>query len=56
VTGKNLTNGEMNNMQKKHKLNDIVKNDLAKSLGYKLLRVWEDEIDISSLTERIYNI
>jgi very-short-patch-repair endonuclease len=46
----------MNNMQKKHKLNDIIKNNLAQSLGYKLLRVWEDEINESNLIKRIYNI
>lgn len=53
---KNLTDGEMNEVQKKHKINDAVKNNLAKSLGYKLLRVWEDEINESDLTKRIYDL
>jgi very-short-patch-repair endonuclease len=43
-------------MQLKHKINDEVKNNLAKSLGYKLIRIWEDEINENNLTEKIYNI
>lgn len=53
--GKNLKNTQMNNMQKKHRKNDKYKNKLAKSLGYNLERVWEDEIDINTINERILN-
>lgn len=54
--GKNLTFDKMDSIQKKHKLNDEIKNKLAESLGFKLLRIWEDDIDRITLTERIYNI
>lgn len=54
--GKNLTYDKMNSMQRKHKINDNAKNELAKLHKYKLLRIWEDEIDENTLLERISNI
>lgn len=51
--GKNLNESQMNNMQKKHKENDKTKNKLAISMKYNLERIWEDEITINSVSERI---
>jgi very-short-patch-repair endonuclease len=53
--GKNLNENQMNNMQLKHKKNDIHKNILANSKGYYLERIWEDEININLVLERIAN-
>jgi len=53
--GKDLTEETMNSMQKKHKINDNKKNDLARSEGYNLERVWEDETEKNAVTERIMN-
>lgn len=43
--GKNLDYNDLNSTQKHTRNNDIVKNALAKEHNYKLIRVWEDEID-----------
>ena len=51
--GKGLKQTQLNSMQKKHKKNDEYKNNLAKSLGYNLERIWEDEISVNLVTERI---
>lgn len=50
---KGLSDHQMNTMQRKHKTNDTYKTNLAQNLGFGLLRVWEDEIDLTSVTERI---
>lgn len=41
----NKTLTEMNDVQKKIYYNDRRKDTLAKGLGYKLLRIWEHELD-----------
>jgi very-short-patch-repair endonuclease len=52
--GKGLSENQMNDMQKKHKRNDEYKNYLAKKNNFKLLRIWEDEIEPNKVLERIY--
>lgn len=42
--GKGLKQIDMNPMQRKNRKNDILKNKIAKQSGYKLSRIWEDEI------------
>lgn len=51
--GKGLQKHQMNDMQKKHKKNDINKNILAKSLGYNLERFWENEIEENKILKKI---
>lgn len=38
-------NGPKNSIQEKSIKTDIVKNELAKKFGFKLVRIWEDEIN-----------
>lgn len=42
--GKNKTFTELNEVQLKNKKNDEIKNKIAVDNGYKLVRIWEDEI------------
>ena len=35
----------MTNDQKERYMNDINKNDIAKRNGYKIIRIWSDEIN-----------
>ncbi len=42
--GKNILDDELNSVQKINRHNDLIKNELAKRLNYKLIRIWEDEI------------
>jgi very-short-patch-repair endonuclease len=42
--GKNKADEELNTVQQINRHNDAIKNELAKRLNYKLIRVWEDEI------------
>lgn len=45
--GKGIKYGDLKyKLQKECRKNDISKNKLAKELGYNLLRIWEDEIDL----------
>lgn len=43
--GKGLADSELNNQQTKTRENDKIKNQLAKDQNYKLIRIWEDEIE-----------
>lgn len=43
--GKGLTDIDLNDQQKYTRNNDMVKNQLAIDQDYKLIRIWEDEID-----------
>lgn len=43
--GKNLEDGQLNNQQIRTRENDKLKNQLALDRDYKLIRIWEDEID-----------
>jgi very-short-patch-repair endonuclease len=52
--GKGLNENQMNNMQRKHKINDEYKTSLASNCGFNLLRIWEDEIEVNNVMERIY--
>ena len=49
--GKEVETKELNKQQWKTRLNDKFKNILAKSRGYKLLRIWSDEINNLNLKE-----
>lgn len=42
--GKGLSESKLNNVQKRNIKNDLLKNSIAKENGYKLIRIWEDEI------------
>lgn len=42
--GKNVSDDELNSVQKINRHNDLIKNELAKRLNYRLIRIWEDEI------------
>jgi very-short-patch-repair endonuclease len=53
---KNIDVNNMNEQQIRRWRNDRFKDNLAKRNGYKLMRIWEDEIDETTLTERIYNV
>ncbi len=48
---KNLKRSEMNDTQIHNRKNDILKNKIAKKLGYKLCRIWSDEISKEKLQE-----
>ena len=43
--GKNKVKSELNEQQMKTRSNDKLKNKLAKDNGYKLIRLWSDELD-----------
>lgn len=47
--------GQLNNMQKKNKKNDLYKNALASTMGYKLERFWETDLkeNIEQVRERL---
>ena len=49
--GKEVETRYLNKQQWKTRLNDKFKNILAKSRGYKLLRIWSDEINNLNLKE-----
>lgn len=49
--GKEIKTKDLNKQQWKTRLNDKFKNILAKSRGYKLLRIWSDEINNLNLKE-----
>ena len=53
---KNVQINDMNKQQLRRWKNDRFKENLLNKHGYKLIRVWEDEINGNTLTERIYNI
>jgi very-short-patch-repair endonuclease len=42
--GKNLLDEQLNNQQHQTRLNDNVKDELAKTNNYSLIRIWSDEI------------
>jgi very-short-patch-repair endonuclease len=42
--GKNKSDNELNEIQLKNKKNDALKNKIAVDNGYKLVRIWEDEV------------
>jgi very-short-patch-repair endonuclease len=48
-----LTETTLNTMQIKNRCNDIVKNAIAKGRGFKLVRIWEDELYGDVLMNRI---
>ncbi len=52
--GINIDN--MNKQQLRRWKNDRFKDNLVKKNNMKLIRIWEDEINETTLTERIYNI
>lgn len=43
--GKGLEDSKLNGQQLRSRINDKIKNELAPLRGYKLIRIWEDEID-----------
>lgn len=47
--GKNKKRSEMDKVQIHNRKNDILKNKIAKKLGYKLIRIWSDEISLEKL-------
>ena len=51
--GKNKKYKELNFTQQKNRINDRVKNKLSKSKGYKLFRIWEDEIEDFNINQLI---
>ena len=53
--GKGLTRKQMIPMQLKHRKNDIFKTKLAKQNGFNILRIWEDAVNMNSVSERISN-
>lgn len=53
---KNIKVENMEKQQLRRWKNDQFKNNLVKKNDMKLIRIWEDEIDETTLTERIYNI
>ena len=42
--GKKVKDDNLNEQQRKTRSNDVIKNELARSQGYNLLRIWSDEI------------
>ena len=46
---------ELNETQKKNKLNDDFKNYIAKELGYNLIRFWETDINKNSFENILLN-
>jgi len=42
--GKGLLDEQLNNQQRQTRLNDTIKNELAKTNNYSLIRIWSDEI------------
>jgi very-short-patch-repair endonuclease len=42
--GKGLLDEQLNNQQQQTRLNDTIKNELAKTNNYSLIRIWSDEI------------
>ena len=53
---KNVKVENMDKQQFRRWKNDRFKENLVKKNNMKLIRIWEDEIDGTTLTERIYNI
>jgi len=51
--GKGLTLDEMNNTQKSNRQNDIKKVAIALSKGYRITRIWEDEMEVKVVSEHI---
>ena len=51
---KGLSENELDDIQQKCRINDIKKVDIARKMGYNLLRIWEDEIDISNVQKYIH--
>ena len=53
-----MRSGKPNFMQLKNKQNDMIKNWVAKNAGYKLIRIWEKEIeeDYEGIKNKITNI
>lgn len=49
--GKNIETKDLNKQQWKTRVNDKFKNILAKKRGFKLLRIWSDQIDTINLKE-----
>jgi very-short-patch-repair endonuclease len=49
--GRNIKN--LNETQKRIRINDWTKNILARVSGYKLIRFWEDEIGECNVSKRI---
>lgn len=47
--GKGKRFSELNDTQKHTRKNDKLKNELATSSGYNLIRIWEDEIDLFNI-------
>jgi very-short-patch-repair endonuclease len=43
-------------MQKHVHRNDKIKNELAKTYGYKLFRIWEDDISTEKIKEILKNV
>jgi len=48
---KELKMSQMNDTQQHNRKNDKLKNKIAKNMGYKLVRIWEDEITIQKIKE-----
>ena len=46
---KDLEDDELNQVQQINRTNDVLKNKIAKFHGYKLKRMWEDEISVSEI-------
>lgn len=53
---KNVKLDDMDEQQLRRWKNDRYKDNLANKKGYKLMRIWEDEIDVTNVLERIYNV
>jgi very-short-patch-repair endonuclease len=53
-----MREGKPNFMQLKNKQNDMIKNWVAKNAGYKLIRIWEKDIeeDYEGIKNKITNI
>jgi very-short-patch-repair endonuclease len=53
---KNVKLDDMDEQQSRRWKNDRYKDNLANKKGYKLMRIWEDEINVTDVLERIYNV
>ena len=54
--GKGLSFGDMNMIQRKAFKNDIFKNGIASILGYRMLRLWEGEINLNGVKKLLKEI
>lgn len=54
--GKNIKVRNMDKTQLKTHKNDLIKNKLAKQSGFKLIRIWEDELNKTSIRNLLCNL